>query len=67
MTTQELRLAYKRDTGRTPTGDYLYLNGRIINTGDKDLTLYIKWLEEELLKRDTLIKKLIPWESPNNF
>lgn len=61
MTIQDLRILYKRQTGRLPNGSYLSMNGHPINTNlDKDLSAYIEWLENVAITQLKSIHKLIP-------
>jgi len=63
MTTKDLRLLYKRETGLLPNGSYLSMDGRPINAClDQELSAYIEWLEHVAITQLNLTKKFIPWE-----
>ncbi len=67
LSTKDLRLLYKRQTGRIPNGSYLSLDGRRINANlDPELSDYIEWLENVAVTQLELTKKLIPWEPIKN-
>jgi len=61
MTRQELRLLYKRQTGKNP-----YLDNRLRQLSIIDnyrvYQDYVQWLEEELIRLKELKRKLLPWE-----
>jgi len=52
MTRRDLRMKYKRETGRTPTiGLEMHHSGKIHTTDDNDLTEYIAWLEDKCISQ----------------
>lgn len=47
---KDVRLSYKRETGRTPTGNYRVLNSSDpIYTLDGELNQYLAYLEEKVI------------------
>lgn len=68
MTIKDLRLMYKKETGRYPDGgDISMYNVLIADTVDSDLTAYIEWLEHVAITHLSLTTKLIPWEYDNKL
>lgn len=61
MTIPELRMLYKKETGRMPV---MVSTRRIIEISPdyRVYTDYFNWLEEELVKLKTIEKQLIPFE-----
>jgi len=50
MTTKDLRLEYKNETGKYPAGDEYSLGGDLSLYDGKYLIDYINWLEDDLLQ-----------------